>query len=181
MNNTWDIIVLMLGTNDAKDKIDGGPSNWGCGIGPNVTVDSCQFAQDYLDFLSILKTLGPGGKSPIIYVMRPAPLMEHGSIGANQTVINTVYPALIPAIVSNRKTTTALCASQPNLTRNLVNVRRVPTQAKASGLTTTPIDIFGAMGGVADWETEFPKQCTLNSNWKPCALFCDSQSCDQCQ
>jgi lysophospholipase L1-like esterase len=24
----WDIVVIMLGTNDAKDPIDGGPNNW---------------------------------------------------------------------------------------------------------------------------------------------------------
>jgi len=28
VNNTWDIVVIMLGTNDAKDPGDGGPNNW---------------------------------------------------------------------------------------------------------------------------------------------------------
>jgi len=36
------------------------------------------------------------------------------------------------------------------------------------------------LGGVADWQTEFPKSCALTSPWKPCAWFCDAQSCDQC-
>ncbi len=26
--NKWDIVVIMLGTNDAKDPGDGGPNNW---------------------------------------------------------------------------------------------------------------------------------------------------------
>lgn len=27
-SNTWDILIIMLGTNDAKDPGDGGPNNW---------------------------------------------------------------------------------------------------------------------------------------------------------
>ena len=27
-NNTWDVITIMLGTNDAKDPNSGGPNNW---------------------------------------------------------------------------------------------------------------------------------------------------------
>ena len=148
--NTWDIVVIMLGTNDAKDHTDNGPSNWGCGVGSNVTVASCQFAQDYLSFIALVKTLGPGGKSPVIFVMKPAPLMSHGAIGANQTVINSVFPSLIPMI------------------------------ATAAGLTTPVVDVFGGMGGVADWQTAFPPSCEKVSPWKPCAWFCDDQSCDQC-
>jgi hypothetical protein len=74
----------MLGTNDAKDAIDGGPTNWGCGVGANVTVANCQYAQDYLSFIQVVSGLGTNGGSPIIYVMVPAPLMQHGAIGANQ-------------------------------------------------------------------------------------------------
>ncbi len=148
--NVWDVVVIMLGTNDAKDHVDNGPTNWGCGVGANVSVATCQFAQDYLSFIALVKTLGPGGKSPIIYIMKPAPLMAHGAIGANQTVINSVFPALIPKI------------------------------AQAGGLTTTVVDVFGGMGGVANWETAFPPSCALTSPWKPCAWFCDTQSCDQC-
>lgn len=84
IKNTWDIVVIMLGTNDAKDAIDGGPPNWGCGVGANVTVANCQYAQDYLSFIQVVSGLGPGGAPPIIYVMIPAPLMSHGAIGANQ-------------------------------------------------------------------------------------------------
>lgn len=37
VSNRWDIIVIMLGTNDAKDRGDHGPGNWqhNCN-GPNV-------------------------------------------------------------------------------------------------------------------------------------------------
>ena len=28
VNGTWDIVVIMLGTNDAKDKASGGSANW---------------------------------------------------------------------------------------------------------------------------------------------------------
>lgn len=76
--------------------------------------------------------------------------MQLDSIGANQTVINSVYPVLIPAI------------------------------AKAGGVTTVPINVFGGMGGVPSWKTAFPPSCQLVSPWKPCAWFCDKQSCDQC-
>lgn len=136
------------GTNDAKDKGDGGPSNWsGCD-----GVEGCAFAQDYLAMIELVRTLGTTpGVPPAIYVAAPPPLMQHGSIGANQTAINTVYPALIPLI------------------------------AEAANLTTVPISIFSAMGGVPSWQTSFPPNgCTLSSSWTACPWYCDSQSCDQC-
>ena len=140
----------MLGTNDAKDHIDGGPSNWACGTGSNVTL-ACQFAVDYQAMIDLVRTLGTTpGVSPKIFVAIPPPLMAHGSIGANQTVIDSVYPVLVPAIAANAK------------------------------LTTTPIDIFGAMGGVPNWQSVFPSSCNLTSRWPPCAWYCDKQSCDQC-
>lgn len=72
----------MLGTNDAKTTASGGPSNWGCGVGSNVTVSSCQFAQDYLDFIKVVQGLGPSPSTPpVIYLAVPPPLMQHGSIG----------------------------------------------------------------------------------------------------
>jgi len=38
------------------------------------------------------------------------------------------------------------------------------------------------MGGSPDWATKFPKSCTLDTakTYKPCAWWCDKQSCDQC-
>ena len=132
--------------------MDNGPKNWGCGTDmSNITVESCQFAQDYLAFIALLRTLGPSpGQAPVIYLAAPPPLMQHGSIGANQTVINSVFPQLIPMI------------------------------AQAANVSTVPISVYAGMGGVPNWEATFPSSCTEDSPWPACAWWCDSQSCDQC-
>jgi len=154
IGNKWDIIVIMLGTNDAKDPGDGGPNNWHDNCGPslsNISLANCTFAQDYLSMIELVRTLGPDANTPpIIYVAAPPPLMQHGSIGANQTVINSVYPDLVPII------------------------------AQTANLTTVPISIYSALGGVPDWQSVFPSDCALNSPWAACPWYCDSQSCDQC-
>ena len=38
------------------------------------------------------------------------------------------------------------------------------------------------MGGVPNWQATFPVSCSLESakTYKPCAWWCDTQSCDQC-
>jgi len=143
------------GTNDAKDPGDGGPNNWHDNCGPslnNLTLANCSFAQDYLAMIEVIRTLGTNGPSspPAIFVAIPAPLMQHGSIGANQTVINSVYPALVPLI------------------------------AQAANVTTVPISIYAGLGGVPNWATAFPNGCTQQSPWAACPWFCDAQSCDQC-
>jgi len=148
--NKWDILVILLGTNDAKDPIDGGPNNWHCGIG-DIDMDNCPFVTDYLSMIALAQTLGRDASTPpIIYAMIPVPLMQHGSIGANQTVINSVYPTLIPLISAKAK------------------------------LTTVPINNFAVMGGVSNWQSVFPNGCTLNSPWPACPWWCDAQHCDQC-
>jgi len=129
---------------------DGGPSNWHDNCGPslaNLTVGgNCTFAQDYLSMINLVRTLGPDANTPpIIYVAAPPPLMQHGSIGANQTVINSVYPDLVPLI------------------------------AQAANLTTVPISIYSALGGVPDWEQVFPMSCQLSTPWAACPWYCDSQ------
>lgn len=55
--------------------MDNGPKNWGCGTDmSNITVESCQFAQDYLAFIALLRTLGPSpGQAPVIYLAAPPP------------------------------------------------------------------------------------------------------------
>ena len=144
----------MLGTNDAKDKADGGPPNWLDNCGPDLehlSLANCTFAQDYLSMINLVRTLGTTpGVPPTIYVAAPPPLMQHGSIGANQTVINSVYPALVPMI------------------------------AAAANVSTVPISIFAALGGVPNWQEAFPSSCTLQSTWSACPWYCDAQSCDQC-
>jgi len=58
--NKWDVIIIMLGTNDAKDSIDGGPSNWVCGTDlTNITVENCRFAQDCKCFLFFVFARAP--------------------------------------------------------------------------------------------------------------------------
>lgn len=150
----WDIITIMLGTNDAKDPGSGGPNNWlhDCGGVEHTTLDGCSFASDYADMIALVKTLGTTpGKAPKIYTMVPPPLMQERSIGANQTVINSVYPELVPLINS----------------ANNVNGN---------------IDVFSGMGGEANWATDpnWPTSCAKQSAWKPCGWWCDDQSCDQC-
>jgi lysophospholipase L1-like esterase len=152
--NHWDIIIIMLGTNDAKDPGDHGPNNWkhDCGGPDHTSLTGCTFAEDYKKFIGIVQKLGTTPAGPVIYSAIPPPLMELDSIGANQTVINSVYPKLVP----------------------LINT--------ANNLPHDPIDIFTAMGGSPDWASKFPKSCTLETakTYPPCAWWCDAQSCDEC-
>lgn len=148
----WDIVTIMLGTNDAKDPGSHGPNNWlhDCG-GPNHTsLEGCSFAADYKAMIDLVKTLGTTPAGPKIYVITPVPLMQQGAYGMNQTVINSVYPNLIPLI------------------------------QKDNAGVLGPIDLYHEMGGTADWETRFPKSCTVDSAFAACKSWCDKQSCDQC-
>lgn len=149
----WDVIVIMLGTNDAKDKASGGPANWlhDCTHGNVTSPDlSCSYAQDYKSMIEIVRTLGTTSAGPKIFTMVPPPLMAHGSIGANQSVINDVFPHLVPAIGADAK------------------------------LGTEAINVYAGMGGEKQWRNEYPSSCQLVSTWPPCEWWCDKQSCDQC-
>merc|ERR1719482_2582049 len=99
-SNKWDIIIIMLGTNDAKDPGDHGPNNWlhNCGGPDHTTLDGCTFADDYKSMIDVVRHLGTTDAGPKIFIAIPPPLMQLDSIGANQTVINSVYPKLIPMI-----------------------------------------------------------------------------------
>ena len=92
---------------------------------------------------------------PKIYVLKPPPLMQLNSYGMNQTVINGVYPKLLPLIAA---------ANQPAV--------------------TGVIDVYTPMGGEDQWATDpaWPASCGQNSSlaWPACGWFCDKQSCDQC-
>ena len=154
-NNTWDIVTIMLGTNDAKDPGDGGPNNWlhNCGGPDQTNLKDCTFAQDYSAMIEVVTKLGNNNNPPKIFVLVPPPLMEHGSIGANQTVINNVYSKLIPLIQQANK-----------------------------NVVVSTVDIFHGMGGESEWksDTKWPESCVLDSPWRPCEWWCDKQSCDQC-
>jgi len=98
----WDIVVIMLGTNDAKDKGNGGPANWphDCTGTGQLT---CPFAQDYASMIQLVETLGTSAGKPDVYVMTPPPLMQSRAYGMNQTVINSVFPTLVPALAAANK------------------------------------------------------------------------------
>ena len=152
----WDKIFIMLGTNDARDVGSGGPEHWPratCDDATAATLRDCSFATNYTALLDVVKNLGTparGAAGPEVHIMIPPPLMEQGAYGMNQTIINTVFPRLVPLI------------------------------AKAhSSQVKSVIDIYTGMGGVPApaWKTEMPPKCVLNSTWPPCAWYCDAQSC----
>lgn len=151
-SNEWDIITIMLGTNDAKDPDSHGPDNWqhDCSA-PDASahIEGCTFADDYKSMVEVVRTLGRNGSVPKVYGLIPPPLMQQFSIGANQSVINSVYPNLVPLIAKDN---------------NLDGV----------------IDVFTGMGGVTNWQDVFPDKCVKSSPWAPCAYWCDDQHCDQC-
>lgn len=167
-SSKWDIIVIMLGTNDAKDPGDGGPNNWlqECGGPDNTKLAGCTFADDYLSMISLVKTLGTTPAGPKIFIAIPPPLMQQKAYGMNQTVINSVYPKLVP----------------------LINA--------AAKVGTEVIDAFSGMGGIATWAKDFPAKCTdgTPATWPPpfgpCAWYCvpcpkidqigSCHPCDQC-
>lgn len=97
--NKWDIVIIMLGTNDAKDKGSGGPPNWLHDCEGRDPLANCTFADDYASLIAVVRGLG----NPSVSIMIPPPLMQAGSIGANQTVINTVFPTIVPLIASANK------------------------------------------------------------------------------
>lgn len=80
------IVVLMLGTNDAKHQ------NWN--IQPP---EYGQFVPDYLSMINVFKGMA---SKPQIYIMTPPPLFQDGVYGMNQTVINAVFPSLVPRIAA---------------------------------------------------------------------------------
>lgn len=141
----WDTVVVMLGTNDAKDAC-GQPAsfcnanvkppgnsccNWPHASQTNWTQDcggmDCPYVLDYAKLIGVIRRLGrKDGAPPDIWLAIPPPLMNGGSAaapakpyGMNQTVINDILPSLIPRIAS---------------------ANRIPNPA---------IDVFSAMGGTA--------------------------------
>jgi len=104
VNGSYDVIVVMLGTNDAKDVGNGGAPNWpaACSL-PSPSAASCTVVADYLSLLSLARTKGAGGKPPLLAVMRPPPLWKNDAYGMNQTVLNDVMPPLVPHIAQLAK------------------------------------------------------------------------------
>ncbi|KAJ9460189.1 Acetylxylan esterase [Diplonema papillatum] len=149
VNNTWDIIIIMLGTNDAKDTTDSGPGNWphNC-TGPNAL--ACPYAVDYAEMISVVRTLGTTEAGPDIFLAIPPPLMKDAAYGMNATVINEVFPVLIPAINA------------------------------ANNVTNAPIDVFSAFAGGEYKTFPPGGCTLNTSDVADCRYYCDTQSCDQC-
>jgi len=157
----WDVVTIMLGTNDAKDAGSMGPGNWqhDCGSPVDPVLSNCSFASDYHAMIEVVKTLGAQpGVPPQIFLVVPPPLMQRDAYGMNQTVINAIFPYLIPKI------------------------------AAAHPAVTGVIDLFTPMGGEYEWtsDTLWPKGCAVDAaggiTWPACGWFCDTKSnrCDQC-
>ena len=154
VSNRWDVIIVMLGSNDAGATQGYWPlsNQQNCDNASIATLDSCNYANAYRELLELIATVGSdNGKPPEIHIMIPPSLMQNGAYSMNQTIINTVFPRLIPIIAKN-----------------------------SSDLVNGVIDIYTGLGGVPapEWQTKLPSSCTLNSTWPPCAYYCDEQSCN---
>ena len=68
-----------------------------CGGANNTTLSGCTFAKDYTSMIKLVRTLGRTNP-PKVFAMIPPPLMQQAAYGMNQTVINSVYPKLVPMI-----------------------------------------------------------------------------------
>ena len=138
----WDVIVIMLGTNDAHNDCGtpasriGCSSDWArdCGGPENTSLANCRFAEDFASLVSLVKTLGTTPTGPKVYVMTPTPMMAHNKKSpAMQTTINTLLPKLFPLM------------------------------AKATKGVAGLINAYKGMGGTPDWKTKFPPSyvCSL--------------------
>jgi lysophospholipase L1-like esterase len=141
INGTFDIIVIMLGTNDAKsdrpecDKRVGPmrydcAANWpaACSL-PNATAESCSVVQDYLSLIKLSRTLLATRSSvlaaPLLAIMTPPPLWKDGAYGMMQSILNDVMP---------------------KLTTKIAKLANLPL----------PIDVYTALGGTDHWRSTFP-------------------------
>jgi lysophospholipase L1-like esterase len=92
-----DIVIIMLGTNDAKLKKLGGPENWEVDERTGQPVfHNAQFELDYKEMIDVIKSLP---SKPTIFTVIPPPLYRSHWV-LSQTVINQFLPKLIPRINS---------------------------------------------------------------------------------
>lgn len=82
LNSTSDIVIFMLGTNDAM------AARW--------ALSGTVFPSDYADMAHTFLSLSP---KPKLYVMVPPPLYRDGRYNMNQTVINSLFPGSGPSSV----------------------------------------------------------------------------------
>ena len=113
LNTSSDVIVIMLGTNDAKTVADGGPANW--------EDDGKTGAVEYISSYSYMVAEFAGlASKPNIFATTPVPNYKNGVYGMNQTVINKIFPALVPVLATENTPNHALdifdCMGGVNLT-----------------------------------------------------------------
>lgn len=99
VNGTWDVIVIMLGTNDAHEE----PADWpeSCSL-PDPAADSCTFISDYHALLSVARARTTD-ESALLAIAVPPPLMREGIYEMNQTVINDLLPRLVPQVAAEAR------------------------------------------------------------------------------
>ena len=86
----WDAVVIMLGTNDCKQKASGsGVDNW-----PGEQ----QYAADYAELIRVVRALGTPAER--IFVCTPAPCMQDGAFGLSAHLVNDVLPAVVPRVAA---------------------------------------------------------------------------------
>jgi len=90
LSSNSSIIIIMLGTNDAKTF------NWG----PHGT----DFPGDYKDMINSFKT----SSNTKIFVMTPPPLYPPDPYQMNATIINQIFPQLIPQIAKDNSLSTPI-------------------------------------------------------------------------
>ena len=94
VGNTWDVVVVMLGTNDADIR----PEKF----------DTKQFATDYTHLLTKIKSLGRGGVPPKVFLMSPPPFPRcvtkvnptSGGPKRQPYIINELFPVMLPDVAS---------------------------------------------------------------------------------
>lgn len=126
----WDTVVVMLGTNDAKDAADGGPANWqhDCGgaLDPSTpTLGGCSYAIDYGAFLRVASALG----NPRVLVAAPPPLMQakaYGMVRARSARAST------PALARRADPTCARTLAEPDCHQHSAQAR-FGTRCRARG------------------------------------------------
>lgn len=91
--STWDVIIIMLGTNDSKE-----PFVAQCAALDPTLEGGCTFADDLRALIDFSTKLGTNPSvPPKVYVMIPPPLMTNFP-PLTQEGINSVLPRLVPLI-----------------------------------------------------------------------------------
>ena len=115
LNTSAQILVIMLGTNDSKDKSDGGVPNWE----NDGKTGQAEYVADYAWMVEQFKTRVPGG-APDIYATIPVPNYKPGVYGMNHSIINNIFPVIVPQIAAANTPNAALdifdCMGGVNLT-----------------------------------------------------------------